>query len=174
MMKVEIRQGNIDDATLIQEFGIRTFKETFEKFNSKENMALYIDKCFTPEQIINDMKTPGTNFFLAIADNQITGYTKTNEGPGPKELNQKKTLEIERIYVDSKFHGEGIGKSLLDKCIQLARLKNIKTVWLGVWEHNPNAIAFYKKYGFKKFGDHIFLLGRDPQTDWLMSKSVAV
>jgi ribosomal protein S18 acetylase RimI-like enzyme len=83
-------------------------------------------------------------------------------------------LEIERIYVDSKFHGEGIGKSLLDKCIQLARLKNIKTVWLGVWEHNPNAIAFYKKYGFKKFDDHIFLLGRDPQTDWLMSKSVAV
>jgi ribosomal protein S18 acetylase RimI-like enzyme len=172
MMKLEIRQGNIDDAALIREFGIRSFKESFEKFNSAENMAQYIEKCFTLEQVKKDVKTLGINFFLAMADNQIVGYTKTNEGPGPKELNKKKTLEIERIYVDKKFHGEGIGKALLDKCIQLARLKKIKTVWLGVWEHNPNAIAFYKKCGFKKFGDHIFMLGRDAQTDWLMKKAI--
>lgn len=172
MMKVEIRQGNIDDAKLIQEFAVKTFRESFEKFNSMENMTLYIDKCLTLDQIKEDIKTPGTNFFLAITDNQLVGYIKTNEGPGPKELSKVKTLEIERIYVDKKYHGEGIGKSLFDKCIQLAKIKRIKTVWLGVWEHNHKAIAFYKKGGFKKFGDHIFMLGRDPQTDWLMKKSL--
>jgi len=171
-MKIDIRQGNIDDAESLREFAIRTFKESFEKFNTAENMTLYIDKSLTLDQIREDLKAAGTNFFLAISDNQIVGYTKTNEGPGPKELNKIKTLEIERIYVDRRYHGEGIGKSLFDKCVQLAKLKKIKTVWLGVWEHNPNAVAFYKKCGFKKFGDHIFMLGRDAQTDWLMKKSL--
>ena len=172
MMKVTIRQGNIDDVAILQEFGIRTFRESFEKANTKENMDIYIEKSFSLEQINHDLKTIGTTFFIALSDNQLVGYTKTNEGLGPKELSNKKTLEIERIYVDKKYQGEGIGKLLLDKCFQLARLKKIKTVWLGVWEHNPKAIAFYKKCGFKKFGDHVFMLGRDAQTDWLMKKVI--
>ena len=43
-----------------------------------------------------------------------------------------------------------------------------KKVWLGVWEKNFRAIRFYKKYGFKKFGQHKFLLGNDLQTDYLL------
>jgi ribosomal protein S18 acetylase RimI-like enzyme len=41
-------------------------------------------------------------------------------------------------------------------------------MWLGVWEHNPRAIAFYHKHGFVDVGDHVFLLGEDPQTDIIM------
>jgi ribosomal protein S18 acetylase RimI-like enzyme len=45
-------------------------------------------------------------------------------------------------------------------------------IWLGVWEHNHQAIKFYTTWGFEKFGDHLFLLGDDPQTDWLMKKEL--
>jgi ribosomal protein S18 acetylase RimI-like enzyme len=43
-------------------------------------------------------------------------------------------------------------------------------VWLGVWEHNPRAIAFYKKYGFISVGEHPFPLGGDLQRDIVMAK----
>ena len=36
-------------------------------------------------------------------------------------------------------------------------------VWLGVWEHNPRAIAFYRKHGFVEVGAQVFQLGGDPQ-----------
>ena len=45
-------------------------------------------------------------------------------------------------------------------------------MWLGVWEFNPRAQAFYEKYGFYEVGRHIFQLGSDPQTDLLMQKDL--
>jgi ribosomal protein S18 acetylase RimI-like enzyme len=43
---------------------------------------------------------------------------------------------------------------------------------LGVWEQNENAIAFYTKKGFEIFDRHIFKLGDDPQTDFLMKLKI--
>jgi ribosomal protein S18 acetylase RimI-like enzyme len=38
-------------------------------------------------------------------------------------------------------------------------------LWLGVWERNPRAIAFYAKSGFVDIGSHDFFVGADRQTD---------
>ena len=38
-------------------------------------------------------------------------------------------------------------------------------VWLGVWERNARAQAFYGKYGFRPVGTHVFMFGDEPQTD---------
>jgi ribosomal protein S18 acetylase RimI-like enzyme len=43
-----------------------------------------------------------------------------------------------------------------------------KPSWLGVWEHNPSAIALYERLGFRRFGKHPFELGRRRSTDILM------
>jgi ribosomal protein S18 acetylase RimI-like enzyme len=50
-----------------------------------------------------------------------------------------------------------------------ARVQGGETVWLGVWEHNPRAIAFYAKCGFADVGSHVFMIGTDAQTDRLMA-----
>jgi ribosomal protein S18 acetylase RimI-like enzyme len=42
------------------------------------------------------------------------------------------------------------------------------TLWLGVWERNPRAIAFYQKCGFRDVGSHDFWFGNDRQTDRVM------
>jgi ribosomal protein S18 acetylase RimI-like enzyme len=45
-------------------------------------------------------------------------------------------------------------------------------IWLGVWEHNPRAIAFYRKCGFSVVGDHVFMLGQDQQRDLILAAQV--
>ena len=45
-------------------------------------------------------------------------------------------------------------------------------MWLGVWEKNLKGIRFYERFGFKKFSEHLFVLGNDIQTDWLMMKKI--
>jgi ribosomal protein S18 acetylase RimI-like enzyme len=57
---------------------------------------------------------------------------------------------------------------LLQSCIDEARRTGHRTMWLGVWERNRRAQAFYRKWGFHTVGEHIFQLGSDAQTDWLM------
>ena len=46
-------------------------------------------------------------------------------------------------------------------------------LWLGVWERNPRAIAFYRKAGFVEVGSHTFVLGSDPQRDLVLVAPLA-
>ena len=81
-------------------------------------------------------------------------------GPNP--------IELWRFYVDREWHGRGIARPLMDRVKAAARERGAKTLWLGVWERNDRARAFYAKCGFADVGEHIFLFGTDPQTDRVM------
>jgi len=83
------------------------------------------------------------------------------------------SLEIERIYIKSKFQKHGLGKQLLNKAIHIAKERDKKKVWLGVWENNANAIAFYQKMGFVQTGAHTFHMGDEEQIDFIMTKALA-
>jgi ribosomal protein S18 acetylase RimI-like enzyme len=61
---------------------------------------------------------------------------------------------------------------MMKKCMQTAEALKKDVIWLGVWEKNSRAISFYTKFGFKKFATHVFMLGDDAQTDWLMKKDL--
>jgi ribosomal protein S18 acetylase RimI-like enzyme len=61
---------------------------------------------------------------------------------------------------------------LFDKALQIAQSYSKTYLWLGVWEENTKAIAFYKKNGFVVFDTHIFRLGEEVQTDYLMKKQI--
>ena len=103
---------------------------------------------------------------------KVVGYAKVKEGKSPKELNSENGIEIERIYTLSEYRGKSVGKLLMQTCIDIALKRGYTEIWLGVWEYNPRAIAFYEKWGFEKFGSHPFLLGNDLQTDLLMKKKL--
>jgi ribosomal protein S18 acetylase RimI-like enzyme len=52
---------------------------------------------------------------------------------------------------------------------QVARDLGGRTLWLGVWERNPRAIAFYTKCGFVDVGAHAFFFGTEEQSDRVMA-----
>ena len=66
----------------------------------------------------------------------------------------------------------GIGKILLDKAIELALDRKKDYIWLGVWEKNEKALAFYKKNNFIKISQHSFFMGDDEQLDYIMKKDL--
>jgi ribosomal protein S18 acetylase RimI-like enzyme len=53
-----------------------------------------------------------------------------------------------------------------------AKNRGADTLLLGVWEHNPRAKAFYRKCGFADVGSHVFVVGTDPQTDRIMTRTL--
>jgi ribosomal protein S18 acetylase RimI-like enzyme len=84
------------------------------------------------------------------------------------ESNHKGALDLQRIYVLNEYKQRHIGKLLLEKAIRIAQDEGATYLWLGVWEHNTKAIAFYLKQGFVVSGTHHFILGSDTQTDHRM------
>ncbi len=168
MDNIQIKKASIDDINQLQQIGKQTFFETFSAGNSEENMKTYLEDSFSIKKLTDELTDKNTEFYFALMDNNVIGYLKLNFGASQTELKDDKALEIERIYVLKEFHGQKVGQLLYEKAIQIAKQTNAAYVWLGVWEENPRAIAFYKKNGFVAFDKHIFVLGDDEQTDIMM------
>ncbi|WP_435357805.1 GNAT family N-acetyltransferase [Emticicia sp. SJ17W-69] len=165
---IETKKVAIQDIKELQKIGRQTFYETFASGNTEENMQKYLDEGFSIDKLITELNDTNAEFYFAMLDNNVIGYLKLNSGQSQTELQDKNSLEIERIYVLQQFHGKKVGQVLYDKALQVAKERNLEYIWLGVWEENPRAIRFYEKNGFVAFDKHIFKLGNDEQTDIMM------
>ena len=168
MADIDIKRVTLNDLEQLQRIGRQTFHETFAAKNTDADMAKYLVEQFSFAKLTTELSDHHAEFYFASLHNQVIGYLKLNSGPSQTELQDYKSLEIERIYVINAFHGKKVGQLLCDKAIQIARGKRVDYVWLGVWEENHRALNFYSKNGFVVFDRHIFLLGNSKQTDLLM------
>ena len=173
MNKINIQKATFNDIEKLQQIGRKTFLETFASDNSEENMTQYLSESFATEKLTNELNNENSAFYFAYYQNNVIGYLKVNFGDSQTEIKDEKTLEIERIYVLKEFHGQKVGQMLYEKALEIAKQNNSVYLWLGVWEENRRAIAFYKKNGFIEFDKHIFRLGNDEQTDIMMKKNLA-
>ncbi|PSL36328.1 spermine/spermidine N-acetyltransferase [Planomicrobium soli] len=167
-----MKKCTLRDLRALQEISIETFTETFKEQNSLEHLNAYLDKAYKLEQLEQELANPSSQFFFIYSEQELAGYLKINTGAAQSEAMGDDSLEVERIYVKKKFHKNGFGKVLLAKAVELAKEQEKKRIWLGVWEKNENAIAFYQKKGFVQTGSHSFYMGDDEQVDLLMTKTL--
>lgn len=172
MSNITIRYANPADAELIADMSRTTFYETFAPSNSKENMDRFMNEQFTREALMKEVGAEGNIFFLAYNIDEPVGYVRMRDDEKKEKENGLPSIEIARIYAVSSAIGKGVGSILMQECLRVAVERHKKLIWLGVWEKNERAIQFYSKWGFKKFDEHIFRLGDDAQTDWLMRKTL--
>lgn len=170
MTTTNTRKCTIEDLEILREISVETFKDTFEDQNSPENMKTYLDRAFNLKQLEEEILNDSSEFHFIYLNEDIAGYVKLNTNDAQSETMGHDSLEVERIYVRRKFHKQGLGKFLINKAIEFAREQNKDKIWLGVWEKNENAIAFYEKMGFAQTGAHSFYMGDEEQIDLIMTK----
>jgi GNAT superfamily N-acetyltransferase len=168
-----IRVAGLEDAALIAVLSRRTFYDAFAKDNTEENMRIFQDEQFPPEKQMSEVGAPGRIFLLAYLGGEAVGYASMRETADvPRALKDADAIEICQLYSEQRTIGKGVGKALMQACLDTARAMNKEWVWLGVWEFNQRAIDFYTKWGFERFGEHLFFVGLDAQTDWWMKKKL--
>jgi ribosomal protein S18 acetylase RimI-like enzyme len=165
-----IRRGTLADAALLSELGARTFSETFAADNTSEDMAAYIATSFNVARQTAELEDPASTFLIAEVDGSAAGYAKLHDGEPEEGVEGPKPIELVRLYVSRDWLGRGIGEQLMRACLDEARQAGHETIWLGVWERNGRAQAFYRKWNFRTIGEHIFQLGSDLQRDFLMER----
>ncbi len=169
---VRFRRCTIDDLYVLQNFSRRLYFETFAEANTPENMQAYLDHAFALEKLREELLNPHSSFVFLYCNSELAGYMKLNEACAQTDVHDDESLEIERIYVDKKFQGEGLGRALMSRAIDTAAERGKKYVWLGVWEKNEKALRFYERTGFRQVGTHVFVMGDDAQTDCIMRKDL--
>ena len=171
-MNIQIIRASIEDLLSIVDIAQRTFIETYDKFNTSENLDLYLKSTLSKKTLQSELESAHSNFYLVKSGKEIIGYLKVNEKHAQTEFKEEHALEIERIYVLKGFHFQGIGRMLIEKTIQFAKFKGKKKIWLGVWKENKEAIRFYQKLGFAITGEHVFVFGNERQMDFVMELDV--
>jgi ribosomal protein S18 acetylase RimI-like enzyme len=170
--ELTIRRAHLVDASLLVELGARTFSETFAADNSPEDMAAYLASSFNLARQTAELDDPASTFFIAEVGGVAAGYAKLQAGEPAEGVEGAKPVELVRLYVSREWLGRGVGEALMRACVDEAQRAGHETIWLGVWERNGRAQAFYRKWNFRAVGEHVFQLGSDPQTDILMERAV--
>lgn len=167
-----IRYAVTADNMLLAEIGAETFANSFGADNAPENMSAYLAASFSPEIQARELADTASRFLIIERDESAVGYAKLSFGGAPDSVIGQKPMEIVRIYARKEWIGKGVGAQLMKACLREAEEAGCDVIWLGVWERNPRAIAFYRKWGFEPVSTQTFQLGDDLQTDWVMARPV--
>ena len=164
---VSIRPLETTDLRALQKLSVETFVDTFIDSNTADDLASCIGLLYNTEKLARELAAKHSYFYFIEVEGQVAGYLKLNTRYEQTEGQRDDSLEIERLYILPRFKGLHLGSKLMKFALDLAKEKGKKRVWLGVWEHNEPAKAFYSHWRFKRFSQHTFPVGSDPQTDEL-------
>lgn len=168
-----IRTATPADAAALAGLAERTFRDTFGAANTAEDMDLHCRSSYAEAFQRAELGDPGLWTLVAEAGPGLAGFAQVRWDHAPAHLRLEAPGEIQRLYVDRAWHGQGVAQALMARCLEGMAARGLRSAWLGVWEHNPRAIAFYRKSGFAVAGAQVFMLGRDPQRDLVMVRAVA-
>jgi diamine N-acetyltransferase len=176
-MRPTIRFATVADAVRLRSFAVETFRETYAEHNSPANVERYVAEAFTVERQTAEIRDANSAVLLAEHTDdagvvQLMGYAQLMRGPAPVAVAGPDPMELRRFYVAHQWHGQGVAKTLMGATLDAARDRGARTLWLGVWDRNARAIAFYAKHGFARVGEHTFVLGEDAQRDWLLARAI--
>jgi ribosomal protein S18 acetylase RimI-like enzyme len=170
---VRIRRATAADACALAELGARIFFETFAADNTAEDMRLFLESTWRPELQRAEILDEGMDTLLACdATGALAGFAQVRVAHPPAGIEAHAPVELKRFYVDKPWHGSGLARVLMKAAEQAARERGGREFWLGVFQRNDRAVAFYRKCGFRTVGTQIFVVGTDPQKDYVMIRAL--
>lgn len=169
---MEIRLAVPADATTLAALQESTFRFAFAADNDPADLDLHCRTQYSPALQEAEIRDPQLITLVCAEHGQLVGFAQLRAGPVSGDHTATPAIEIKRFYLDAAWHGRGLAQQLMEQVFQQARAAGMTQIWLGVWERNPRAIRFYEKFGFAACGEHIFMVGTDPQRDLVLKRSV--
>jgi ribosomal protein S18 acetylase RimI-like enzyme len=150
---IRIRQAKRQDMPKLSELAIRTYVEAFGSGFSPRDLSAHLEKNLSVKSFAGIL----CNDTVMVAENEarMVGYLQFGDARIP-EANPGKDKEVYRLYVLSEFQNAGIGKSLMTTVLSQFSPSTVDRVFLDVWENNPSAISFYRRFGFQPVGKRPF------------------
>jgi diamine N-acetyltransferase len=182
MDKITIRLSTFEDTAQMRDLAIKSYLDTFAESNTPEDMEAFLRDSYSLKKMQEEFYEPGSVLFLAYK-NGLTGQPLSESMVGFLRLRindeaadklGNNSIELHRLYIHPDCKGMGIGKELLEAALSYSKQHQFDWIWLGVWEKNFNAQKIYAKWGFEKFSEHVFKMGTDAQTDWLLKKAIGI
>ena len=170
---MKIRRARPNDAADLSQLAERSFRDAFASVNSREDLDSFCQQTYGESIQLGEILDPGRVTLVADTGETFAGFAQVRMNAAKDCVPDGSAAELCRIYLDQCWLGQGVANQLMDAAIETARSTDAGWIWLGVWEHNTRAIAFYHRYGFRERGEHTFHLGSDAQRDLILARPLA-
>lgn len=154
-----IRRATPADAPRLAGLAARTFRDTYRGDDELDGIDDYVARHFTVAAVEALLADPACTTLLAFHDAAPAGYALLRAGPPPACVAAPRPIQLDRLYLDAPRTGRGHGTALLAAAVALAGDLGAEALWLGVYQRNARAIAFYEKRGFRRVGQRDFPFG---------------
>ena len=144
-MNLKVRKAITSDIKIIEQFqdNLVNFERILDKRIKNGKVSYY--------NIKNLVKSRNAHFVVCESGKKIIGCGFGEIRKEPEWSTDREFGYVGLMFVDEKFRSAGAGKIIISEIILWLQSKNIKEIRLKVYDKNENAVAFYKKSGFKNF-----------------------
>ena len=170
---LSIRRATAGDAAALSVVGSATMLETYaDKIRGSDIVAHCIAK-HGANVYASWLADPNIVIWIAeTASHAAVGYLVLMPAALPEPDPHPDDLEVQRIYLLSRFHGTAAGHALMNHAIAETRARGKRRLVLGVLKANTRAVAFYRRQGFAEIGTRIFRVGASVFDDFVMGLAV--
>jgi len=168
-----IRLATVDDVPLLCRLGAATFRETYRAISDPREVDDYAQEHFTPAKVSGWLQRPDARTLLAFAGDAPAGYAHVRRAPVPACVADRAAIELSRLYLPAAAQGAGLGSAMLAAALAQAAELGARSVWLGAYDRNLRALAFYARHGFSQVGSHAFEFGGRIHADPVFTRDIA-
>ena len=167
-----VRLATPDDAEALAALAVRTFRATYIPASATHDVERYIADHFSVDHQAAEIADASLTTLIGLRGDDPAAYVQLRWGVAGDGVAAERPAEVARFYVDAPLHGSGAAHALMRAALDAAIARGADCAWLGVWERNARAIAFYTKWGFAPVGSQTFVMGTDPQRDHVLARAL--
>ncbi|WP_158943214.1 GNAT family N-acetyltransferase [Granulicella sp. S190] len=149
-----------DAASALGAMARRAFSDTFAPLYDPVPFEQFLDEAYGPGGAMeSDLCDPSVRWQVAAIGDQLIGYVKLSPLRASAPEPQPGAVELQQIYVLSRWQGQGVAERLMNWALDTARADGASEIYLTVFDHNARAKRFYSRHGFSEVGRCTFRLG---------------
>ena len=139
-------------------------RSTLAEFGANHPGTVYYDP--TTDHLFELFKKQGSAYNVAELDGEIVG----GGGIYPTDGLPYDTCELVKMYLLPKARGHGLGRMMIQRCIEQARNKGYQNIYLETMNELKQALIIYEKMGFTYLDEPMGNSGHFGCPLWMIKK----
>jgi ribosomal protein S18 acetylase RimI-like enzyme len=168
-MKFTTRPAKLEDCDALATFAARTFSKNFGHLYDPKDLERHLQKTCSADFFRESLKND--RLFISLDQDRIIGYVKAGKLSIPFGQAGEGAFEIHRLYVDEQYQRQRVGNTLMQSVLRLPEMQEADEIYLGVWENNYRAQAFYARHGFEVVGEYPYYVGTHIDRELIMRRA---
>lgn len=169
---IRIRRAGPADAPALSLIGTASFLESYLDMIPVADMLLHCQQKHDAAVYAAWLARADAALWLAEhpATGAPAGYAVLLPASLPVGAADPRDMELLRIYLLARFHGQALGHRLMQAVLDEARARAARRVVLGTSQQNRRALDFYAREGFNIIGQRQFTVGTAIFADHVLAR----